>query len=71
MNRYYVYNRTRKTWCEVISNELLVEGQVVFMRFENTDIEICECEVFEVIIGLESWYYVVIKTEVDYVWFIV
>lgn len=54
MYRYYVYNRTRKTWCEVVSNEMLVEGQVVFMRFENTDIEVCECEVLEVIHGIES-----------------
>ena len=54
MYKYYVYNRTRKTWCEVVSNEMLVEGQVVFMRFENTDIGICECEVLEVIHGIES-----------------
>lgn len=54
MNRYYVKNKTRKTWCFITSKEILDVGQVVLVKFDNEDIpELCECEVLRVMKGLE------------------
>ena len=55
MNRYYVHNRTRKTYCLIESNEDMEVGQVVLVKFDNEDVaEMCECEVLRVMNGLES-----------------
>ena len=54
MNRYYVYNRTRKTWCLIESKEFLEIGQVVLVKFDNDDVqELCECEILQILKGLE------------------
>ena len=55
MNRYYVRNKTRRTWCLIESKEILEIGQVIWVKFDNEDIqELCECEVLRVMKGLES-----------------
>lgn len=55
MNRYYVHNKTRKTWCFIETDEILEVGQTVLVNFVNRDIpELCECEVLRVMKGLES-----------------
>ena len=55
MNRYYVHNRTRKTYCLIESNDVMEIGQTVLVKFDNDEIsEMCECEVLHVMKGLES-----------------
>ena len=54
MNRYYVRNKTRETWCLIESKEILYVGDVVLVKFDNEEIdELCECEVLQVLTGLE------------------
>lgn len=54
MNRYYVYNKTRDTYCLIESSDIMEVGQTVLVRFDNEDIpEMCECEVLRVMNGLE------------------
>lgn len=55
MNRYYVYNKTRKTYCLIESKDNIEVGQTVLVKFDNEDVpEMCECEVLRVMKGLES-----------------
>lgn len=50
MNRYYVRNKTRNTWCIIESKELLEVGQVVLVDFDNDEIpERCECVIIHVL----------------------
>lgn len=54
MNRYYVHNITKKTWCLIDSTEDMQIGQVVWVKFDNEDIdELCECEILHKMNGLE------------------
>lgn len=55
MNRYYVYNKTRDTYCLIESGDVMEVGQTVLVKFDNKEIpEMCECEVKRVMKGLES-----------------
>lgn len=55
MNRYYVYNKTRRTYCLIESKDIIEVGQTVLVKFDNEEIqEVCECEVLKVMKGLES-----------------
>ena len=55
MNRYYVYNKTRDTYCLIESSVVMEVGQIVLVKFDNKEIpEMCECEVKRVMKGLES-----------------
>ena len=48
MNRYYVYNKTRDTYCLIESSDVMEVGQNVLVKFDNKEIpEMCEfCQVF-------------------------
>ena len=53
--RYYVHNKTRRTWCLIDSNDLLEVGQTVLVDFDNEDVpERCECEIIRIIRGLTN-----------------
>lgn len=55
MNRYYVHNKTRKTYCLIESKDNMEVGQTVLVKFDNKDVpEMCECEVLRVMNGLEN-----------------
>lgn len=56
MNRYYVHNLTRNTYCLIESGDDLEIGQVVLVLFDNEELkgQACECEVLRKMIGLES-----------------
>ena len=55
MNRYYVHNKTRRTYCLIESKDIMEVGQTVLVKFDNEEIsEMCECEVLRVMKGLES-----------------
>lgn len=54
MYRYYVHNKTRKSWCLIESKEPLEVGQTVLVKFDNEEIdEMCECEILNAMHGLE------------------
>lgn len=54
MNRYYVHNKTRRTWAWIESNEILPVGETVLVKFDNEEIdELCECEIIKMHRGLE------------------
>ena len=53
MNRYYVHNKTRRTYCLIESQDNMEIGQTVLVKFDNEEIhEMCECEVLRVMNGL-------------------
>lgn len=55
MNRYYVHNKTRKTYCLIETKDIIEVGQTILVKFDNEEIsEMCECEVLRVMNGLES-----------------
>lgn len=57
MFTYYVYNKTRKSWCVIDSSEFIEVGQTVLVKFENEELadELCECEVVKMLSGYNSW----------------
>ena len=55
MYRYYIHNKTRRTWGWMESGEDIDVGKTVLVKFDNEDIhEMCECEIIDKKIGLES-----------------
>lgn len=48
MNRYYIYNKTRRSWGWMESEQELEIGKTVMVKFDDEDIpELCECEIIK------------------------
>ncbi len=52
---YEVYNKTRRTYCTITSEELLEVGQNVLVKFDNEGLDgLHECEVIERLNGIQK-----------------
>lgn len=55
MYTYEVYNKTRRTYCTITSEELLEVGQKVLVEFDNEGLDgLHECEVIERVNGIRK-----------------
>ena len=55
MYTYEVYNKTRGTYCTIVSDEFLEVGQKVLVKFHNKELEgLHECEVIERLYGFQN-----------------